>query len=67
MAGALSPPVTAEEQTAETQEDMGKSAPSEGAGLPGMVPATGIREARVLYLFAGAHRRSGLSKFLRIA
>ena len=63
----MSPPVIAEEQTAVAQVCMGKSAPSEGAGPPGVVPANGIREARVLYLFAGARRRSGLAKSLRIA
>ena len=63
----MSPPVIAEEQTAVAQVCMGKSAPSEGAGPPGVVPANGLREARVLYLFAGARRRSGLAKSLRVA
>ena len=41
--------------------------PNEGAGPPGSVPANGIRQVRVLYLFAGARRRSGLARSLRIA
>jgi hypothetical protein len=40
VAGALSPPVTAKEQTAEAQEDEGVSAPSQGAEPPVAAPLT---------------------------
>ena len=67
MAGALSPPVAAEEQTAGAQEGIDIPARSEGAIRPGIAPANGTRVARVLYLFAGARRRSGLARSLRLA
>ena len=67
MAGALSPSATAEEQTEAAQEGIGIPAPSEGAERPGIAPANGTRVARVLYLFAGARRKSGLARSLRLA
>ena len=44
-----------------------KVAPSDGSGQPGIAPTSGARQLRVLYLFAGARRKSGLARSLRIA
>ena len=63
----MSPPVPEKEQTAEAQEGLGIPAPSEGANRSGISPANGTRVARVLYLFAGARRKSGLARSLRLA
>ena len=43
------------------------AAPSDGAGQSGFGPAIGTRVLRVLYLFAGARRKSGLARSLKIA
>ena len=44
-----------------------KAAPSDGSGQSGSGPAIGARVLRVLYLFAGARRKSGLARSLIIA
>ena len=67
MAGALSPPAAEGEQTGVAHGGMGVPAPNEGAGRSGTVPANGARTVRVLYLFAGARRKSGLARSLRLA
>ena len=67
MVGDLSPPITGEERTAGAQVDEGGPTPDEGVVSPDVVPVSGAREVRVLYLFAGARRRSGLARSLRLA
>ena len=62
----MSPPITGEERTAGAQGDEGVPTPNESVGLPGNFPVNDAREVRVLYLFAGARRRSGLARSLRI-
>ena len=63
----MSPPITGEERTAGAQVDEGGPTPDEGVVSPDVVPVSGAREVRVLYLFAGARRRSGLARSLRLA
>ena len=63
----MSPPATEEELTGAAQGGMGVPAPVEGAVRSGTVPANGARTVRVLYLFAGARRKSGLANSMRLA
>ena len=44
-----------------------EAAPSDGSSQLGITPACEARVLRVLYLFAGARRKSGLARSLRIA
>ncbi len=67
VAGDLSPPVTTINRTSGAGGTSDVATPSEKAGSPGTVPANGLRVMRVLYLFAGARRKSGLARSLRIA
>ena len=68
MVGALSPPFTEEaEQTGAARGGLGIPTPNEGADRLGIAPAIGTRVVRILYLFAGARRKSGLARSLRLA
>ena len=67
VAGDSSHPVTEEVGTAGPPIKDGVAAPDEGAGRFGVTPTNCTRVMRVLYLFAGARRKSGLARSLRIA
>ena len=58
--------MVAMKRTVAAPEKGDETTPGEEAG-PSAVPTNGFRLMRVLYLFAGARRRSGLARSLRIA
>ena len=66
--GGLVPPphprVTGHKGRAERQQGV---TPSDAARTSGEIPANGAGVVRVLYLFAGARRKSGLARSLRVA
>ena len=67
MAGDSSPPVAANTRTQGATEGTVGAAPCETAATPGSSPASSGRWVRVLYLFAGARRKSSLAQSLRVA
>ena len=67
VAGDSSHPVTKEVGTVGPPIKDGVAAPDDGAGQLGFGPTNGTGVMRVLYFFAGARRKSGLARSLKIA
>ena len=67
MAGDSSDSVTEKNRTKSPPIKDGVAAPDAGAGRFGLAPTNCTRVMRVLYLFAGARRKSGLARSLKIA